>query len=197
MGAEEDGVDDEVGEDLSNDLLFDENEEDYLLEEEEGQDAESQEQFSSMEESWQPLSSVASTPPRPRTSAAAPSSPSTSVSQWSFKIRVGVRRRPLNARARARGDTYITSVHAASKCLTVHDAELKVDLTQFVESHTFRFDEAFSEKEGNREIYVKLVRPLVEFVMEARGGRATCFAYGQTVRQSFTQGMLLGTSYLQ
>jgi kinesin family protein 2/24 len=70
--------------------------------------------------------------------------------------------------------------------LTVHETKLKVDLTKFVESHTFRFDEAFSEKKGNREIYVKLVRPLVEFVREARGGRATCFAYGQTVSHTLS-----------
>ena len=114
----------------------------------------------------------------------------------SSKIRVAVRKRPLNARERARNESDITSVtgptgptspttrsslaNHSPNSVTIHEPKVKVDLTKFVESHTFHFDCAFGAATTNGAIYSRLVQPLVGFVMAGQGGRASCFAYGQT-----------------
>jgi kinesin family protein 2/24 len=54
----------------------------------------------------------------------------------------------------------------------------KVDLTRYIEQHTFTFDEVFDETAGNDEVYRRTAKPLVEYTFT--GGKATCFVYGQT-----------------
>lgn len=56
--------------------------------------------------------------------------------------------------------------------------QTKVDLTKYVESHKFVFDEVFGHEASNEQIYARTCKPLVEFALNK--GRATCFAYGQT-----------------
>ena len=51
---------------------------------------------------------------------------------------------------------------------------MKVDLTKYVETHTFNFDEAFSAEQSNEEVYKRTAYPLVNYIFE--GGKATCFA---------------------
>ena len=51
---------------------------------------------------------------------------------------------------------------------------LKVDLTKYIETHEFLFDEAFDENSTNEDVYKKTALPLVEYIFE--GGKATCFA---------------------
>jgi hypothetical protein len=55
----------------------------------------------------------------------------------------------------------------------------EVDLTKYTEEHKFIFDETFDEKQGNTDVYERTAKPLVDFVFNS--GKATCFAYGQTV----------------
>jgi hypothetical protein len=95
------------------------------------------------------------------------------------KILVAVRKRPLNSRERARGESDVVSLLGSSS-LTVLEPKTRVDLTKFEAAHTFHFDAAFGELAGNSDIYSRMCRPLVGFVMAGRGGRASCFAYGQT-----------------
>ena len=54
----------------------------------------------------------------------------------------------------------------------------QVDLTRFIETQSFIFDDAFEADESNELIYGRTIGHLVPFVFE--GGKASCFAYGQT-----------------
>jgi len=54
----------------------------------------------------------------------------------------------------------------------------KVDLTKYIEEHTFNFDLAFDETCNNQSIYLKAVKPLVDAAFNR--AKVTCFAYGQT-----------------
>ncbi|KAJ2156492.1 hypothetical protein GGF46_005148 [Coemansia sp. RSA 552] len=93
------------------------------------------------------------------------------------KIRVCVRKRPLNRAERERSEKDI--VHATGqRSLSVMEPKQKVDLTKYIEESRFTFDEVFDEHATNVELYERTAKPLVEFVF--RGRNATCFAYGQT-----------------
>ncbi|RKP07102.1 P-loop containing nucleoside triphosphate hydrolase protein [Thamnocephalis sphaerospora] len=93
------------------------------------------------------------------------------------KIRVCVRKRPLNKKELAKSETDIIDV-GSRKRLTVNEPKVKLDLTKFTEEHKFVFDEVFESSADNEEVYKRTALPLVEYVFE--GGKATCFAYGQT-----------------
>lgn len=61
----------------------------------------------------------------------------------------------------------------------------KVDLTQYIEEHTFKFDAVFDEYTDNEEVrnfnfqlYNESVQPLVAAMFE--GTKTSVFAYGQT-----------------
>lgn len=54
----------------------------------------------------------------------------------------------------------------------------KVDLTKYMEEHTFIFDQVFNESITNEQLYTEAVRPLVDSAFT--GTKVTCFAYGQT-----------------
>ena len=102
------------------------------------------------------------------------------------KIRVSVRKRPLNAKEKSRGERDICQTAGSSSnddenvgALTVWEHKTKVDLTRFVEKHAFAFDNVFDESASNDQVYANEVKPLVDFVL-GRRGNATCFAYGQT-----------------
>lgn len=96
------------------------------------------------------------------------------------KIRVAVRKRPLNSRERARGESDIVSVQPAQSRLTVTEEKQKVDLTRFDCEHAFHFDATFDERDDNYAIYKRMCEPLVQFVMEGKGRSGAVFAYGQT-----------------
>jgi kinesin family member 2/24 len=53
-----------------------------------------------------------------------------------------------------------------------------VDLTKFIEEHSFQFDNVFDSDQDNQAIYETTVLPLV--VETFKGAKTTCFAYGQT-----------------
>jgi hypothetical protein len=93
------------------------------------------------------------------------------------KIRVCVRKRPLNSRERRANETDIVSGDGDA-VLAVHEPKLKLDLTPYTEEHSFQFDEVFDETIDNEEVYRRTARPLVAAIF--KGARATCFAYGQT-----------------
>ena len=60
----------------------------------------------------------------------------------------------------------------------IHEPRVKVDMTRYVESHSFAFDETFDENASNSDVYERTCKPLVAAVLG--GAKATCFAYGQT-----------------
>ncbi len=53
-----------------------------------------------------------------------------------------------------------------------------MDLTKFIEEHSFQFDNVFDSDQDNQAIYETTVLPLV--VETFKGAKTTCFAYGQT-----------------
>ncbi|XP_024029751.1 kinesin-like protein KIN-13B [Morus notabilis] len=94
------------------------------------------------------------------------------------KIKVVVRKRPLNRREIAKKEQDIITIEPNSNYLTVHETKLKVDLTEYVEKHEFVFDAVLDEDVSNDEVYSESVEPVVPLIFQKT--KATCFAYGQT-----------------
>ncbi|KAL3648685.1 Kinesin-like protein KIN-13A [Castilleja foliolosa] len=93
------------------------------------------------------------------------------------KIKVVVRKRPLNKKETARKEDDIVTV-CDDSYLTVHEPKLKVDLTAYVEKHEFCFDAVLGEEVTNDEVYRNTVEPIIPIIFQRT--KATCFAYGQT-----------------
>ncbi|KAI9472403.1 MAG: P-loop containing nucleoside triphosphate hydrolase protein [Benjaminiella poitrasii] len=93
------------------------------------------------------------------------------------RIRVCVRKRPLNKKEIGNQETDIVPL-VGSRTIQLNEPKTRIDLTRFTEKHTFTFDEAFDSNASNLEIYAKTAQPLVEYIFT--GGKATCFAHGQT-----------------
>ncbi|KDP33665.1 hypothetical protein JCGZ_07236 [Jatropha curcas] len=94
------------------------------------------------------------------------------------KIKVVVRKRPLNRKEIAKKEDDIITIEPNSNSLTVHETKLKVDLTEYVEKHEFVFDAVLNEGVSNDEVYSETVEPIVPLIFNRT--KATCFAYGQT-----------------
>ncbi|XVF62580.1 hypothetical protein PTKIN_Ptkin09bG0019800 [Pterospermum kingtungense] len=92
------------------------------------------------------------------------------------KIKVVVRKRPLNKKEISRKEDDIVTVN--ENALTVHEPKLKVDLTAYVEKHEFCFDAVLDEHVTNDEVYRVTVEPIIPTIFQRT--KATCFAYGQT-----------------
>lgn len=95
-----------------------------------------------------------------------------------LKIKVVVRKRPLNGKERDRGEEDIIECDMRSSQLVLNEPKVKVDLTRYTERHEFSFDEVLDETVTNDQVYGRTVRPLVETIFHR--GKCTCFAYGQT-----------------
>ncbi|KAI3775518.1 hypothetical protein L1987_50097 [Smallanthus sonchifolius] len=94
------------------------------------------------------------------------------------KIKVVVRKRPLNKKEIAKNEEDIISIDPHTSSLTVHESKVKVDLTEYVEKHGFVFDAVMNEDVTNDEIYSQTVEPIIPIIFQRT--KATCFAYGQT-----------------
>ena len=93
------------------------------------------------------------------------------------KIRVVVRKRPLNYKERQKNDSNIVDP-ISDDTVIVKELKEKVDLTKYIEEHHFTFDQVFDEDISNEEFYIQTVQPLVSALL--MGTKVTCFAYGQT-----------------
>ena len=94
-----------------------------------------------------------------------------------LNICVCVRKRPIFRAEQVNGE--IDAVSATNPDIIVHEPKLKVDgITKYLENHTYRFDNAFGERDDNASIYRTILQPVCPFIV--RGGTLTCFAYGQT-----------------
>ncbi|CAI0628925.1 unnamed protein product [Linum tenue] len=94
------------------------------------------------------------------------------------KIKVVVRKRPLNRKEKTKKEDDIITIEPNSDALTVHETKLKVDLTEYMEKHEFVFDAVLDEGVSNDEVYAETVQPIVPLIFQRT--KATCFAYGQT-----------------
>ncbi|CAL5047983.1 unnamed protein product [Urochloa decumbens] len=94
------------------------------------------------------------------------------------KIKVVVRKRPLNRKEISRKEEDIITVDAYANSLTVHETKLKVDLTEYMERHEFVFDAVLDDDVSNDKVYNETVEPIIPAIFQRT--KATCFAYGQT-----------------
>ncbi|XP_028312731.1 uncharacterized protein LOC114469421 [Gouania willdenowi] len=93
------------------------------------------------------------------------------------RIYVCVRKRPLTQAERRRRDTDVVTT-PGGECLIVHENKEAVDLTHYILQHKFHFDSVFGDESSNEDVYKRTTYPLVQHMLN--GGKATCFAYGQT-----------------
>ncbi|KAJ6415931.1 hypothetical protein OIU84_004676 [Salix udensis] len=88
------------------------------------------------------------------------------------KIKVVVRKRPLNKKELAKNEEDIIDTHSNS--LTVHETKLKVDLTEYVEKHEFVFDAVLNEEVSNDEVYRETVEPYSSHNFSTGQGNLLC-----------------------
>ncbi|KAM6931380.1 kinesin-like protein KIF24 [Xenentodon cancila] len=93
------------------------------------------------------------------------------------QISVCVRKRPLTCAECRRGEADVVTTPGGEGVI-VHESKETVDLTHYILQHRFYFDQVFGEESSNEEVYRRTAYPLVQHML--RGGKATCFAYGQT-----------------
>ncbi|CEO97869.1 hypothetical protein PBRA_005983 [Plasmodiophora brassicae] len=117
-----------------------------------------------------------SRPPLPRPASSA-------ATRSKARIRVVVRKRPLNKREAARDETDVVVADRSASLVMVHEPKVKVDLTKYIERHEFLFDDVFGDDVTNAELYATTAQPLVAAVFE--GAKATCFAADLGVFVSF------------
>jgi len=94
------------------------------------------------------------------------------------RIRVVVRKRPLNKKEQLRREDDIVTMDSSTGHLCVHEPKTKVDLTRYIEQQRFNFDDVLEEDTTQDMVYATTVHPLLDTIF--RKAKATCFAYGQT-----------------
>ena len=70
-----------------------------------------------------------------------------------------MRKRPLNRKEVERGEGDVLECDAAASCLYVNEPKQKVDLTKYVERHTFRCERDLRGVGGERERGVSQYKP--------------------------------------
>lgn len=93
----------------------------------------------------------------------------------SAKIRVCVRKRPMNKSESKRDSDVCTCIMTKNEQnIVVHEPKKRVDLTTYMENHEFQFDQVFDEKSTNEDVYLATTYPLLRHVFD--GFNATVFA---------------------
>ena len=93
------------------------------------------------------------------------------------RILVAIRKRPLMEAEARDGQLDIISVVGETE-LVLAEHKQRLNLSKYIDTHTFHFDKVFSEKMTNRDVHAATTALLIDTVFA--GGKATCFAYGQT-----------------
>ncbi|CAJ0963154.1 unnamed protein product, partial [Mesorhabditis belari] len=93
------------------------------------------------------------------------------------RISVCVRKRPMNKKEITRKDIEVVTIPKQDHVI-IHQPQVRVDLTKYLDNQKFRFDYAFDENADNEMVYRFTAQPLVNSIFEQ--GFSTCFAYGQT-----------------
>ncbi|KAJ3298422.1 hypothetical protein HK104_010752 [Borealophlyctis nickersoniae] len=97
------------------------------------------------------------------------------------KIRVCVRKRPLNVREVEQSDFDIVTTKTASfpyAHVYIHEPKTRLDTSKTIRTHRFVFDNVHDHDASNEDVYLSAVKPLVKTMFKS--GRVTLFAYGQT-----------------
>ncbi|KAI1722728.1 kinesin motor domain-containing protein [Ditylenchus destructor] len=93
------------------------------------------------------------------------------------RICVCIRKRPINKKEIGKKEIEVITIPNKDHVI-VHQPQVKVDLTKYLDNQVFRFDYTFDENTTNEMVYKFTAQPLVRTVFQR--GFATCFAYGQT-----------------
>ena len=94
------------------------------------------------------------------------------------KIKVIIRKRPLNTKEINKKEIDIISIKDNSKVI-VSEQKIGLDLTKYIDKKEFLFDNAYDEFSSNEDIYLQNIRPMI-FSAFYYKYKITCFAYGQT-----------------
>ena len=94
------------------------------------------------------------------------------------KIKVIVRKRPLNSKEINKKEIDIISIKDYSKVI-VSEQKIGLDLTKYIDKKEFLFDKAYDELSTNEDIYIQNIRPMI-FGAFYYKYKITCFAFGQT-----------------
>jgi len=94
------------------------------------------------------------------------------------RIKVIVRKRPLNAKEDQNKEMDIIECHPDGQSVTIAEPRTRVDLSKFIHNHDFMYDAVYDLEATNLDIYNDCCQPLINKVFQ--GSKATCFAYGQT-----------------
>ena len=94
------------------------------------------------------------------------------------KIKVIVRKRPLNSKEINKKEIDIISIKDNSRVI-VSEEKIGLDLTKYIDKKEFLFDNAYNEFSTNEDIYMQNIRPMI-FAAFYSKYKITCFAYGQT-----------------
>ena len=94
------------------------------------------------------------------------------------KIKVIIRKRPLNSKEITKGETDIISIKDNSRVI-VSEQKVGLDLTKYIDKKEFLFDNAYDESLNNEFIYMQNIRPMIFNAFYFKS-KITCFAYGQT-----------------
>ena len=110
------------------------------------------------------------------------------------KIKVIIRKRPLNQKEISKGENDIISTKNYSQVI-VSEQKVGLDLTKYIDKKEFIFDNAYDEFSNNEFIYIQNIRPMIFNAFYFKS-KITCFAYGQTGSgKTFTMmGSLSGNS---
>ncbi|KAG1372552.1 hypothetical protein G6F61_010952 [Rhizopus arrhizus] len=93
------------------------------------------------------------------------------------KIRVCVKKRPLNKKELEKGEKDVAPT-VGTRSLQINEPKLRLDMSKYTDQHSFTFDDVFDSDVPNSTVYERTALPLVHYIF--KGGKATCFAYGQT-----------------
>ncbi|KAJ3232657.1 hypothetical protein HDU81_002807 [Chytriomyces hyalinus] len=102
-------------------------------------------------------------------------------SEMDCRIKVVLRKRPLNSKELAKNAFDVATTRTATypnSRVFIHEPKTRVDLSKHLETHAFIFDHAFDETSTNEQVYLATGKSLVKSIFE--GGKGTFFAYGQT-----------------
>ena len=94
------------------------------------------------------------------------------------KVKVIVRKRPLNSKELSKKEADIISVKN-NKSVIVKEEKLQLDLTKYISEKEFIFDNAYDEFSNNQTIYGENIRPMIFKAFYSKT-HVTCFAFGQT-----------------
>ena len=94
------------------------------------------------------------------------------------KIKVIIRKRPLNSKEFNNGEIDIISIKNNSRVI-VSEQKVDLELTKYIDKKEFLFDNAYDESSNNEYIYIQNIRPMI-FNAFYYKSKIACFAYGQT-----------------